>query len=77
MTQEELDKMLFSLTAHVSWEHEHTLTYASGDGRLGFCDHVPYRNGRPCGKAYRHYRIENQIYKTKETFLEGLARWNP
>ena len=77
MTTEEFAKVKFHLVAHLSMEDEHTTTYDSEDGRLGFCDHVAYKDGEPKGRAYRHYRIDNKVYKTKEKFLEALKDFEP
>ena len=72
MTEEELKKVPFRWQGHMSLESEHTSTYLSEDKRIGFCDHVPFRNGEPHGRAYRHYMIDGKVYKTKEKFLEAL-----
>ena len=72
MTVEELKKIPFKFHAHMSLEDEHTTTYFSEDGKLGFCDHVPFKNGEPHGRVYRHYMIDGKVYKTKEKFLEAL-----
>ncbi len=76
MTPEEVAKIPFKFVCHMSMEHEHTSTYISEDGRLGFCDHQPYKNGRPYGRSYRHFRIDNEIYKTKEKFLEAMKAFD-
>ena len=60
-----------------AWEHVHTLTYESEDGRLGYCDHTPKRKNGDFGKTYRHWRIDGKVYKTKEKFLEALKNYNP
>lgn len=73
MTEQELSKVPFHLVGHAAWEHEHTLTYSSKDGRLGFCVHTPKGRGKP----YRHWRIDNKIFKSKEKFLEALKDFNP
>ena len=39
MTIEQLQKIPFHFVCSAAWEDEHTLTYASEDGRLGYCDH--------------------------------------
>lgn len=70
MTIEELNKIPFHFVSHMSMEDEHITTYASEDDQLGWCDHVPYKNGRPFGRAYRHYCIGLKVYKTKAKFLE-------
>lgn len=77
MTIEELRKIPFHFVCHMSLEDEHTTTYASEDNRLGWCDHVPFKNGQPRGRAYRHYRIGSDIYKTKAKFLEAIKAYNP
>ncbi len=73
MTYEELKKVPFHCVAHLSMENEHLITYVSENGRLGFCDHVPYKNGVPKGRAYRHYTIDGKVFKSKEKFLDALA----
>jgi len=77
MTIEELKKIPFRFVGHMSMEDEHTTTYSSADNQLGWCDHIPYKNGRPCGGAYRHYRIGLKVYKTKAKFLEAIKDYNP
>lgn len=72
MTEKDLEKIPFHFVAHMNYEDEHSTTYSSEDGRLGFCDHVPFKNGEPKGRAYRHYRIGLKIYKSKAKFLEAL-----
>lgn len=56
---------------------EYTTTYVSNDGRIAFCDHVLYRDGKPWGRPYRHYRIDNKVYKSKAKFLEAIKDFNP
>lgn len=73
MTYEELKKVKFSCVVHLSMEDEHLTTYMSEDRRLGFCDHVHYKDEMPKGRAYRHYMIDGKVYKSKEKFLEALA----
>ena len=72
MTIEELKKVPFRETCHMAMEGEYTTTYMSKDGRLGFCDHVPFKDGEPHGRAFRHYRIGLKVYKTKQKFIEAL-----
>ena len=66
MTEEELSKIPFKFVGHMSMEDEHTIAYQSENGRLGFCDHTPYKDGHPHGRSYRHYRIDGKVYKTKK-----------
>ena len=77
MTIEELNKIPFHFVSHMSMEDEHITTYASEDDQLGWCDHVPYKNGRPFGRVYSHYRIGLKVYKTKAKFLEAIKDYNP
>ena len=53
MTIDELEKVKFKFHSHMSMEDEHTTTYFSEDGKIGFCNHVPFKNGEPHGRAYR------------------------
>lgn len=73
MTEKELEKVQFHFVAHIAMEHEHCTTYSSEDGRLGVCFSVPYKNGHPHGKTRAQYRIDDNVYNTKETFLAALA----
>lgn len=77
MTIEELEKVPFYFVCSVSMEHEHTLTYESEDGRLGYCDHTPKRKNGDFGKGHRHWHIDGKVYKTKEKFIAALADFNP
>ena len=72
MTEEELTQTPFRFQCHMSTEYEHTTTHFSNDGRIGFCDHMPYKDGEPHGRSYRHYMIDGKVYKSKENFIEAL-----
>lgn len=72
MTIEELNKTPFRFHSHMAMEDEHTTTYFSSDGRIGFCDHVPCKDGEPHGRSYRHYMIDGKVYKSKKNFIEAL-----
>ena len=72
MTIEEIKHIPFHFVCSAAWEHEHTMTYESEDGRLGFCEHVPYKNVYPRGRSYTHYRIGDKIYKSKQKFIDAL-----
>lgn len=76
MTEEELGKIPFRMVAHLAMEDEHCCTYTSEDGMLGFCDHTKKR-GFNFGRTYRHWRIGNKVYKSKEKFLEALKDYHP
>ncbi len=75
MTYEELKQIPFHFVSHLSMEDMHCTTYASEDGRIRFCDSVPFKNGEPHGRSYRHYMIDGKVYKTKEKFIEALEQF--
>ena len=77
MTIDELKAIPFYFVCSAAWEDEHTMTYESEDGRLGFCDHTPKRKNGDFGKGYRHWHIDGKVYKTKEKFIAALADFNP
>lgn len=77
MTLEELNRIPFRFVSHLSMEDEHCLTYASEDGRLGWCDHTKKKKNGDFGRTYRHWRIDGKVYKSKEKFLEALADFSP
>ena len=77
MTLEELNKIPFSVAGHVSYDDEHCTTYTSADGRFGFCDHVPMKDGEPHGRSYRHWRIGAKVYKSLKKFIEALKEIDP
>ena len=72
MTEEELNKTKFRCVCSIALADEHMITYTSEDGRLGFCDHTPKNKNGDFRKGYRHWRIDNKVYKTKEESLEAL-----
>ena len=80
MTIDELKTIPFHFVCSAAWEHEHTMTYESEDGRLGFCDHVPrdeYGMVKKGGRAVRHFMIDGKVYKSKKKFLEAIKDFNP
>lgn len=72
MTIDELKTIPFHFVCSAAWENEHTLTYESEDGRLGYCDHTPKRKNGDFGRTYRHWRIGGKVYKTKESSSRHL-----
>lgn len=77
MTIEELQKVKFHFVSHLSMVDEHCTTYASEDNRLGWSEHVPFKDGEPYGRHTRHYRIDTKVYKSKKKFLEALQNFSP
>lgn len=77
MTQEELSKIPFHFVCSLAMEDKHILSYESEDGRLGFCDHTRKCKNGGFGKSFRHWRIEDKVYKNKDKFIEALADFNP
>ena len=74
MTKEQFEKVCFRWNGHISMETMHTTCYVSEDGLFSFYDHVPYRNGKPCGKAFRTFEHAGETYKTYEEFLKAIER---
>ena len=72
MTEEEVKKIPFHFSAHMSMEYEHTSTYIDDSGRLGFCIHTPIKQNGEFGKPHTHYRIDSKIFKSKEKFFEAM-----
>lgn len=72
MTEEEFGKLSFHLVAHMSLEYVHTSTYADDSERLGYCIHTRKKKNGDFGTSYTHYRIDEQVYKQKDKFLEAL-----
>ena len=77
MTYDELKKIPFRCVSHLALEDEHCTTYISEDGRIGFCDHVKFKNGQPTKRTYRHWQIDGKVYKTTSKFIEVLKEFNP
>ncbi len=76
MTKEELQKVPFHFVSHLSMEDEHISTYISENKRIGFSDHVKYRNGQPTNRCYRVWMLDGITYETKTKFLEALKEVN-
>lgn len=77
MTIEELKRIPFHFVCSMALENEHTLTYESEDGRLGYCNHTPKRKNGDFDKSYRHWHIDGKVYKKKEKFIAALTDFNP
>lgn len=73
MTFEDFEKLHFNFVCHMSLGSVHTLTYQDDSGRLGYCSHTHIKKNFETGRSYIHYRIDSDIYKTKEKFIEALA----
>ena len=74
MTREQIEKVRFRWNGHISTETMHTTCYVSEDGLFSFYDHVPYKNGKPCGKAYRTFDYGGETYETYNEFLKAIER---
>lgn len=77
MTWEELTKVPFHCVSTLAMEDEHCMTYASKDGRLGFCVHTRKKDEFTFGRSHRHWRIDDKVYKSKKKFIEALADFHP
>jgi hypothetical protein len=73
MTFEEFEKLHFNFVAHMSLGSVHTRTYKDDSGRLGYCIHTHIKKNFETGRSYIHYRIDENVYKTKDKFVEALA----
>lgn len=72
MTVEELKKIPLHFVCHLNMGDVHTTTYASEDNRIGICDHVPYKDGEPKGRTYRHWMLDGKVFKKWDKFVEAL-----
>lgn len=72
MKREEIEQIPLRFQCHLSMEHEHTSTYsASYNGHsFGLCVHVPFKDGEPKGRSYKHYMVDGKVFKTMKKFLE-------
>lgn len=73
MTFEEFEKLDFHFVCHMSLRSVHTRTYKDDSGRLGYCIHTHIKKNFETGRSYIHYRIDENVYKTKDKFVEALA----
>lgn len=74
MTKKELYSLGWKWESHLSMEHKHCSCY-SGEYRgrkIELCIHVPFRDGEPKGRTYRHYRFNGKIYKSDEKLLKAI-----
>lgn len=76
MTEEEVKKIPFKMVMHLNLATEHTCSYVDESRRLGFCDHTPVKADfdgmQVFGKSYRHYRIDDKVYKSYKEWIEAL-----
>lgn len=72
---ERLEKMSFKCVCTAAWENEHTMTYKSENGRIGFCTHTPILKNGEFGKTRYHWRIDNKVYKSNKKFLDALDKY--
>ena len=76
MTEEQIKKISFHFSGHMSMADEHTSTYVSDDGRFAFCDHTKVKEDfegmQEFGRTYRHYMYDGRVYKSWKKFVEAL-----
>lgn len=72
MKKEEVNKIPFQFSCHMSMEDEHTTTHTAeyNGHHFAICNHTPYKNGSPVGRTYSHYMVDGKVFKTKEKFYE-------
>lgn len=76
MTKEELQKVPFHFVSHLSMGNVHISTYIAENKRIGFSDHVKYRNGQPTNRCYRVWMLDGETYENSTEFLEALKDVN-
>ena len=74
MTREQFEKVCFKWNGHISTETLPTTCHVSEDGLFSLCDHVPYRNGKPYGKAFRTFVYGNKTYNNYNEFLKAIEQ---
>lgn len=76
MTKEEIGKIRFVFQSHLSLEDEHCTTYIAEQNshKFGICKHVPYKDGKPKGRAYSHYMVDGVVFNTKRKFYDFCAQ---
>lgn len=75
MIIDELCKIPFRCTAHMSAASEHTCTFWNEEYGIGFCEHQPYdSHGNPCGHRYTHYCYRMRVYKSARAFLAAYNK---
>ena len=76
MTEEEVKKIPFHMQFHMAMRNEHVCTYVDDSGRLAFCDHTPVTDDfdgmQEFGRGYRHYRIDDKVFKSYKKWIEAL-----
>lgn len=73
MTREQLEKVPFRMSGHVSMAHEHTATYVNQQcGFVMVCRTKVIKNGMDFGKTRREFLYNGQRYKKLDAFLEAI-----
>lgn len=72
MTKEELAKVPFIFSSHVSMEHEHSTTYVNTDYGFVMSKHTKAKNGFTYGRTRTLYRYKGKVYTSLPMFLEAI-----
>ena len=73
MTREELAKVPFRMSGHVSMAHEHVSTYVNQQYGFILIDRAKViKGGTDFGKAKREYIYQGKTYKKYDQFLEAI-----
>lgn len=79
MTKDEFKKLKFRFVTHLSMEHEHCLTGVNDETKIWVCIHIPYKDGVPHGRSYKHYRCDflkdtfKSVGKLLKAYNEALS----
>lgn len=73
MTREQLEKVPFRMSGHVSMAHEHSATYVNQQyGFVMVCRTKIIKNGMEFGKTRREFQYKGKWYKKLDDFLEAI-----
>lgn len=73
MTKDELSKVPFRMSGHVSMAHEHTTTYVNQQYEFILIDRAKViKDGMGFGKTKREYCYQGKVYKKYEQILDAI-----
>lgn len=73
MTKDELSKVPFRMSGHVSMAHEHTTTYVNQQYGFILIDRAKViKGGMGFGKTKRAYKYNGKVYKSYDSFCEAI-----
>jgi len=73
MTKEELVKVPFKFSSHISMAHEHIATYINTSYGFTMWRHTRVKSdGFTYGRTRTHYGYKGKVYKSLPKFLEAI-----